>query len=217
MNPEKLTELEARQALLGAVALLLILVHMIFPRAGVDATSVVLLIFLAVVLYGDELTVLMASLHKQRPGEQHTAKESELRGKVREIAYRVEHARVAFGTEGMDGGGQVGKYIAAIMERAAGEPRAALLLVWGALEDRLRAVTGAGDGLEGARRLAERGAVPRQFVEAFDGFRTLRNDIARGGNGEVTPEILWSLVDVGGALLGLVPDPRQIEQEKMGI
>jgi hypothetical protein len=217
MNPDKLTELDVRQTLLGALTLLLIVVHMIFPAAGIDGTSIILLVFLALVLYGDELTLLLADLHKQRSGEEHAAKESELRGKVREIAYRVEHARVAFGTEGMDGGGQVGKYIAAIMERASGEPRAALLLVWGALEDRLRAVSGAGDGLEGARRLTERGAVPRQFVEAFDGFRTLRNDIARGGNGEATPEILWSLVDVGGALLGLIPDPRQIEQEKMGI
>ncbi len=216
MKPDKLLELDARQALLGGVALLLILVRMIFPGAGVDITSVVLLIFLSVVLYGDALTVLLADLHASRDASE-AEHESEVARRVREIAYRVEHARVAFGTEGMDGGERIGDDLEIIVERATGEPRAALLLVWGRLEDRLRNTTGAGDGLEGARRLAERNAVPRQFVEAFDAFRTLRNDVARGGNGDVTEEILWSLVDVGAGLLGMIPGPQQIGQEKMGI
>ena len=217
MNPEKLMEMDPRQALLAAIALLLILVHMLFPRAGIDGTSIVLLVFLAVVLYGDEMTVMLANLQKQRAIPEQPHKESELLGRVREIAYRVEHARVAFGTEGMERGRQVGKYIAAIMDRAAGEPRAALLLVWGALEDRLRAVANVGDGLEGARRLSEAGAVPKQFVEAFDSFRTLRNDVARAGNGEVTAEVLWSLVDVGSALLGLIPEQDQVQQGKLEV
>lgn len=216
MKAEKLLELDVRQALLGAVALLLILVHMVFPGAGVDGTTVILLLFLAVVLYGDALTLLLADLRRQREAPE-PEQESALARKVREVAYRVEHARVAFDTEGLDGGGQVGGYLEAIVERAAGEPRAALLLVWGTLEDRLRATNGASDGLEGARRLAEQGAVPRQFVEAFDSFRTLRNDVARAGNGEVTVEILWSLVDVGGALLGMIPGPEQIGQGRLGI
>ena len=217
MNPEKLMEMDPRQALLAAIAVLLIFVHMIFPRAGIDGTSIVLLVFLGVVLFGDELTVLLANLQKQRAAAEQPEAASELPRRVREIAYRVEHARVAFGTEGLEGGGPVSEKIEAIIERAGGEPRAVLMLIWGALEDRLRAASSTGDGLDGARKLAERGAVPRQFVEAFDGFRSLRNDVARGGNGEVTDDVLWSLADVGGALLGLIPEPKQIEQEKMEV
>ncbi|MGI5817155.1 MAG: hypothetical protein ACOX9R_03540 [Armatimonadota bacterium] len=196
-------ELDDRQMLLGGVTLLLILVHMIFPAAGVDAVSIILLVFFAVVLFGDEATEWLAGMLERSvsaPGA-----DSELRGRVREVGYRVEHARVAASTEGMGGGRPVADAIDRLLSRANGEPRAALMLLGAALEERLRAATGAGDGLQAARQLAERGKVPRQFVEAVDAFRKLRNDVARAGNGEVTDELLWSLVDIGGGLLALIP------------
>lgn len=198
----KPTELELRQAVLAGTTLLLILVHMVAPGAGVDAVSVILLVFLALVLYGDEITLWLARMQEQRVVEPKG--ESELPGRVREIGFRAEHARVAATTESI-AGSPVSDTLEAIIERARAEPRAVLLLLWGTLEDRLRAATGAADGLQGAKQLAERGKLPRQFVEAYDAFRSLRNDIARAGNGDVTDDVLWSVIDVGGALLALAP------------
>ena len=106
-------------------------------------------------------------------------------------------------------GSPVGAVLENILERACGAPRAALLLVWGALEDRLRAAYPAPDGLQSARELAERGRLPRQFVDAYASFRSLRNDLARAGDGETSDDVLWSLVDIGGELLALAPEPRE--------
>lgn len=212
MDLTPLMKLDPRQLILGGIALLLILVHMVAPAAGIDDTSLVLLVFLGIVLYGDDLTQWLAQWQVARPGGPKP--ESELPGRVRQVAYQVEHARVAATTEGMAGGGPVNRALDRVVEHSAGQPRAALLLVWGALEDRLRAVTGAPDGQQAARRLAQEGRVSQQFVKAFEAFRSLRDDLARAGNGDVTDEILWSLVDIGGGLLQLAPIPRSEEQSR---
>lgn len=215
----RLTELELRQAILGGTALLLILVHMVAPAAGVDAVSIILLAFLALVLYGDELTQWLARWQQRR--EALPAREAELPARVREIAYQVEHARVAAGADGVGEAGPVAERLERILERAGGEPRAALLLLWATLEDRLLAANGsaggAADGLVGARALAEQGRVPRQFVDAYAAFRAVRNDVARAGNGDVTDDLLWSLIDVGGALLALTPKPRVTDAFNEGV
>jgi hypothetical protein len=199
----RLTDLELRQVILGGTTLLLILVHMVAPGAGVDAVSIILLAFLALVLYGDELTQWLARVQERRHAA--PAREAELPARVREVAYQVEHARVAGSSDGVGEAGPVGERLERILERAGGQPRAALLLVWSALEDRLRSATGAGDGLQGAKRLAEQGRVPQQFVDAYAAFRALRNDVAQAAEVEVTDDVLWSLIDVGGALLALAP------------
>lgn len=203
--PIKFTELDFRQAVLGGVALLLILAHIVAPGAGVDAVSVILLAFLALVLYGQEITLWLAQV-RERPVSE--TEEPELRGRVREIAYQVEHARVAAASEQISGG-PVGETLQELIRGAGGEPRPVLLLVWGALEDRLREAAGTTDGVRAARQLAERRAVPPQFVQALDAFRALRNDVARTADGEVTNEVLWSLIDVAGGLLALVPAPER--------
>ncbi len=171
-----------------------------------DATSFMLLVFLTIVLYGDELTAWLARLLADRLSEREESN-PRLPERIREVAAQVERARVAFGEKGMAGCGAVGVAAEQIIERAAGHPQAALLLVWGALEDRLRAATGAGDGVEGAVRLAERGKVPQEFVEAFDAFRALRNDVARSATADSDEPAIWSLIDTGAGLLGLVPAP----------
>lgn len=209
----RLTELDLRQAILGGVALLLILVHMIWPGAGVDAISLILLGFFALVLYGDEATAWLARIQKRRLAEAEprsgpATPASDLLDRVRDISYQAEHARVAGSTDAVGDGGPVSETLQQILDRAGGQPRAALLLLWGVLEDRLRAVNGVADGVQGARLLAEQGRVPSQFVDAYSAFRSLRNDVARAGHGDVTDELLWSLIDVGGALLALTPKPR---------
>ncbi len=206
----RLTELDGRQVLLGGVALLLILVHMIWPGAGVDAVSLILLGFLALVLYGDEATSWLARAQEARLSAETTDRrpESELAERIRDVSYHVEHARVAAATDGIGDVAPIGGSLRDILERAGGRPRPALLLVWGALEDRLRSAGEAPDGLTSARRLAEQGRVPQQFVDAYASFRSLRNDMARGGATGVNDEMLWSLLDVGGALLALAPKPR---------
>lgn len=210
----RLTELDLRQAVLGGVALLLILVHMIWPGAGVDAISLILLGFFALVLYGDEATAWMARMQEQRlqRPKPEAESESELSGRVRDVSYQAEHARVAGDTSGIGDGGPVSETLQMILQRAGGQPRAALLLLWGELEDRLRALNGIADGLESARQLAEQGRVPRQFVDAYGAFRSLRNDVARADNGDVTDDLLWSLIDVGAALLALTPKPQKQDQ-----
>jgi hypothetical protein len=197
----RMTDLELRQVILGGTALLLILVHMVAPGAGVDAVSVIILVFLAIVLYGDELTRWLGRL-QERPVSQGA---SDVGERVRDVAYQVEHARVARNTDRMGDGQGVSETLEGILERAQGEPRAALLLTWGALEDRLRAVGDASDGVEGARKLAEQARVPRQFVDAYASFRSLRAELAQTADGEVSEDVLWSLVDVGGGLLALAP------------
>ncbi|MFO8081044.1 MAG: hypothetical protein R6V07_12150 [Armatimonadota bacterium] len=206
----RLTDLELRQVILGGTTLLLILVHMVAPGAGVDAVSIILLAFLALVLYGDELTGWLARVQQQRHAR--PSREAELPARVREVAYHVEHARVAGSTDGVTEAGPVGERLERILERADGQPRAALLLLWATLEDRLLAANGASggaaDGLSSARKLAEQGRVPQQFVDAYAAFRALRNDVARAAEVEVTDDLLWSLIDVGGALLALTPTPH---------
>jgi len=232
-----LRELDARQKLLAAVALLLILAHLFFPSAGVDDTSIILLVFLAVVLYGNELTAWLAEFQtlaaeprrarstpsqperaEPEPSEPEQAEPSEpepaerprtqsdLSARVRQVAYQVEHARVAASTEDLPNGGLSREVLDRIVERSAGEPRAALLLLWSALEERMRAATGARDSVWAARRLVEGGRAPVQFADAFDAFRKLRNDVAQATQGEVDEAAIWSIVDIGASLMALVPD-----------
>jgi len=206
----RLNELDGRQVLLGGVSLLLILVRMVWPGAGVDAVSLILLGFLAIVLYGNEASAWLA-----RAREAHLSRSiadaepgADLPERVRDVAYQVEHARVAAVSEGAGQGAPVSEMLDRILERAGGQPRPALLLVWGGLEDRLRATGEGADGIASARRLAEQGRVSRQFVDAYAVFRSLRNDVARSASEDVSEEVLWSLVDVGAALLALAPRPR---------
>ncbi len=234
-----LRELDARQKLLAGVALLLILAHLVFPSAGVDDTSVILLVFLAVVLYGNELTARLAEFQtlaaeptraRSTPSEPEPAEpgpsepepsepepsepepaerprtQSDLCARIRQVAYQVEHARVAASTEDLPNGGLSREVLDRIVERSAGEPRAALLLLWSALEERLRAATGARDSVSAARRLVEGGRAPVQFADAFDAFRKLRNDVGQSLNGDVDEDALWSIVDTGASLMALVPD-----------
>ncbi len=219
-----LRELDARQKLLAGVALLLILAHLVFPSAGVDDTSVILLVFLAVVLYGNELTARLAEFQtlaaeptraRSTPSEPEPAEpepsqperaepepsepeqaerprtQSDLCARVRQVAYQVEHARVAASTEDLPNGGL---------------SREVLDRLWSALEERLRAATGARDSVSAARRLVEGGRAPVQFADAFDAFRKLRNDVGQSLNGDVDEDALWSIVDTGASLMALVPD-----------
>lgn len=207
----RLGELDVRQVVLGGVALLLIIAHMGWPGAGVDAVSLILLGFLTIVLYGDEATGWLA---RRREENQHrhasnADQGAELSGRVRDLAYQTEHARVATAVEGIDGIRPSAPAMDAILERAGGEPRSALLLLGAALEDRLRSAGEAPDGLTSVRRLAERGRVTPQFADAYAAFRSLRNEVARSGDTGVTDAVRWSLIDTGAALLALVPEPRR--------
>ncbi|MGD9497108.1 MAG: hypothetical protein AB7Y46_12495 [Armatimonadota bacterium] len=265
-------ELDARRKLLAAVALLLILVHLFAPSAGVDDTSVLLLFFLAAVLYGNELTAWLARLAARaaqpdaeqcaspRPGpaderapdrrplalrraperrEMPTAPaarnapahptasdaaprrrrprdrdgDSDLQARIRQVAYQVEQARVAAATEELPNGRLYAEVVDQIIVRSQGQPRAAVLLLWNALEERLRAVTGARDSVSAARRLVEGGRAPRQFAEAFDAFRRLRNEVAQGAQ-QVDEIVLWSIVDIGASLMALVPGEVMQQSEE---
>lgn len=211
-----LEELDPRQMVLGGVALLLILVHMAFPAAGVDAVSIILLLFLSVVLYGDEATAWLARQQERRIEAARPEPASDLSAKISQIGYQVEHARVAAATEGLPAGRGPGDELERIIERAQGDARPALLLAWGALEDRLRVSSGARDAAAAAESLVERGRLPRQFADALDSFRSLRNDVARSaGNGDVDDTVLWSLVDIAAGLLALVPPPERSRQGEM--
>lgn len=223
---DQLAKLDPRQKVLGGTVLLLILVHMIFPAAGVDGTSVVLLVLLAIVLYGDEATAWLARRQLQRE-EAHAAREageveraekpeeappaaqeaptSELSERVRELADKVEHARVAAETEELPGGAPTVEEIEGIIAKASGEPRAALVLVWSALEARLRAATGERNAVEAARRLVDVRMAPRQLADAVEAFRAVREDVAHTPSEAASADDLWGLVDVGAGLLALVP------------
>ncbi|MGC9318198.1 MAG: hypothetical protein ACP5KN_09205 [Armatimonadota bacterium] len=223
---EELAKLDPRQKLLGGTTLLLILVHMIVPAAGVDGTSVVLLVLLAIVLYGDEATAWLARRQRQReeaqaareaetaqtvekaeepPRPTEEAATSELSQRIRDLADRVEHARVAAEIEDLPAGAPTAEEIEDIIAEAGGEPRAALMLVWSSLEARLRAATGDRNAVQAARRLVDAGMAPQQFSEAVEAFRAVRDDAAHAPSNAATEEDLWGLVDVGAALLALVP------------
>ncbi len=197
-------QMDVRQLLLAGVALLLILAHLFSPAAGVDDTSVLLLIVLAIALYGGELTAWLATMRelaaepprarprakaeqpapvkpapanparpapKPRPDapepeaakpapEQPEQPPSERASRIRQVSYMVEHARVAAATNDLPPGQARWETITTIMEASAGQPRAALLMMWSALDERLRASTGARDGIAATRRLVEGGVLP---------------------------------------------------------
>ena len=119
----------------------------------------------------------------------------------------VEHARVAAATNDLPAGQARWETITTIMEAAAGQPRAALLMIWSALDERLRASTSARDGVAATHRLVEGGVLPEQFADAFEAFRTLRMEIVQEGDGQVSEAVVWSMVDIGASLLALIP-PR---------
>lgn len=224
-------ELDDRQKLLGGVTLLLILVHLFFPAAGVDDTSAVLLTILAIVLYGREIgRALRAGLRlaleaPRRSAAADTAaapppagaapvevapgalsrESSALADRIRQLSYQVEHARVAAATDGLLPSSPAGEIAADLAQRAGGQARVALTLAWGALEQRLHAATGVADAVAAARRLVEGGRAPRQFAEALEAYRRLRNEVTQSVDGGVTDDALWALVDVGAALAALVP------------
>jgi len=250
-------QMDVRQLLLAGVALLLILAHLFSPTAGVDDTSVLLLIVLAIALYGGELTAWLAAMRelaadppraRSRPKSEQPAPEkpapekpapanparpapeprpdapeaeapkpapaqprrtapSELASRIRQVSYMVEHARVAATTEDLPAGHARWETITTIVETSAGQPRAALLMIWSALDERLRASTSARDGVAATQRLVDGGVLPAQFGEAFDAFRKLRMEIVQEADGQVSEAFIWSMVDLGASLLALIP-PR---------
>ncbi len=201
-------EMDARQLLLAGVTLLLIFAHLFFPAAGVDDTSLLLLIFLAVTLYGNEITAWLAAARELAvdPPSQQSDPHADVAGRVRQLAYQVEHARIAAATENMPTGHVRRELLDEIVERSAGQPRAALLLIWAEIEDRLTAAAGVSDSLFAARRLVESGRAPGRFQDAFEAFRRLRNEVAQSAESDIEEEVVWSLVDIGASLLALVPD-----------
>ncbi len=231
--------MDVRQLLLAGVALLLILVHLFAPNAGVDDTSILLLIILAIALYGGELTAWLAAMRDlaadpprsrprgerpaparptpsdpadpapagPAPAEPRPSASSELSSRIRQVSYMVEHARVAAATEELPVGHARWETITTIMEASAGQPRAALLMIWSALDERLRASTGARDGVAATRTLVDGGVLPAQFADAFEAFRKLRMQIVQQADGEVSEAFIWSMVDIGASLLALIP-PR---------
>ncbi len=201
-----LERLDARQQLLAAVTLLLLLVHMVFPDAGVDEVSVALLLFLAVTLYGNEMTAWLARY--ARPTTAGVDSATELADRVREVGYKVEHARVAASTEQMPAGKPVRDEVDALIERAGGKPRAALILAWHAIDGRLRDITGAREAGEAARLLVETGRAPAQFQDALNAFRRLRMDVARSIDG-VSEDALWTLVALSAEVLALIPPAEE--------
>lgn len=130
---------------------------------------------------------------------------SDLADRIRQLSYQVEHARVAMATEGLAPGARSGDVAWDVVQRSGGQARVALLLTWGALEQRLQAATGLTDAAAAAHRLTETGRAPRQLAEAVDAFRRLRNEVAQSVNGGVPEDALWALVDIGAALGALIP------------
>lgn len=228
-----LDELDDRQKLLGAVTLLLIVVHMIFPRAGVDEATVGLLGVLATVLYGRDVgrglrigyrmaldaperrAAREAAAATPQPAPAAVADESahvpapaqaELAERIRQVSYQAEHARVAAESEGLPSGARMGDVAWGIVQRSSGQPRVALMLTLRALEQRLEIATGLKDVPAAIRRLVEMGKAPRQLAEGLDAWRRARNDVAQAVNGGITDDALWALVDIGAMLAALIPN-----------
>jgi len=130
---------------------------------------------------------------------------SDLADRIHQLSYQVEHARVAMATEGTAPGARSGDVAWDVVQRSGGQARVALLLTWGALEQRLHAATGVADAAAAARRLVESARAPRQLAEALDAFRRMRNEAAQSVNGGVGDDALWALVDIGAALAALIP------------
>lgn len=141
----------------------------------------------------------------QEPPVASTSQASDLADRIRQLSYQVEHARVAMATEGLAPGARTGDVAWDVVQRSGGQARVALLLTWGALEQRLHAASGMTDAGAAAQRLTESGRAPRQLAEALDAFRRLRNEVAQSVNGGEADDALWALVDIGAALEALIP------------
>ncbi len=224
-------ELDDRQKLLGGVTLLLILVHMIFPGAGIDEATVGMMGVLVTVLYGREVArglrigFRMALDAPERRAAAQTAAapaaqpdppvsepttppspaQAELAERIRQLSYQAEHARVAAATEGHPANSRMGDIAQGVVERSGGQPRVALMLTWGTIEQRLLAASGLRDATAASRRLAETGRAPRQLAEALEMWRRIRGDVAQSVNGGTTDDALWALVDIGASLAALIP------------
>ncbi len=220
--------LDGRQVLLAGACVFLLVVHMLFPKAGIDATTIYLLILTAVVLYGQELTTWLSSFHRSNPSagnptEAPVETEQSEDADVRQLAYAVEHARTAVRVGDYDAGSPaVAQKTQEILRDAAGNPRAALLLLWAELElavrgaARTRGIESAQDG--GAdtaalvREMAARNFVPDPLITAFEDFRRIRNEVTQGRPQPASETTLWTLVDIGAALLALLPPPRLAQE-----
>lgn len=227
-------EMDDRQKLLGGVTFLLILVHMIFPKAGIDENTVGLMGVLIAVLYGREITRglriafrMALDAPERRAARQagasdsdpeagpnppacdhpsNCAAEAELAERIRQVSYQAEHARVAAASEGLAQGSSMGDVALGIIERSGGQPRVALMLTLGTIEQRLHAAAGIGDTTAATGHLVETGRVPRQFADALEAWRRARNDVAQSTNGGTTDDALWALVDIGVSLAALIPN-----------
>jgi len=230
-RPNMFEELDDRQKLLGGITLLLILVHMIFPKAGIDAATVGMMGVLVTVLYGREVarglrigcrvaldaperraaaqTAAAPSAQPDPPVSEPTTPpspaQSELAERIRNASYQAEHARVAAAIEGQSASSRMGDIAQGVVERSGGQARVALMLMWGTIEQRLLAASGLRDATAASRRLVETGRAPEQLAEALEMWRRARNDVAQSVNGGTTDDALWALVDIGASLAALIP------------
>lgn len=203
---------DSRPTILGGTWALLILVHMLFPDAGVDMVTVYLAVLIAMLLYREELSDLLSRLRHFRGGGLEITLHSEVRRAEREVEAAAQ-AAVEGGYEFSTVEGV--RHTQEILRQGGGSPWATILLLWAALERAIieaaqeRDITVRGVGGPAASRalrdLAEGDVVPRQLVPAFEALRLARNKVAHGRPEQVSEGTLWYLIGVGSDILALLP------------
>ncbi len=198
-----------KRFIIVTICITLLTLRILLPNAGVDITTVLLVLIAAVALFLPDFRLLSPYIKRVKIGD---FAEVELKEKIEKLDAEVKKAEDAASankgpkTKNSD---NISPDIEKILEESSKDPRAALLLLSSKLEQQLgRKLEQA--GIDTGRdysitRLVNRGVeanvFPKEFGAAFRDFASVRNQVAHGKAFDVDDSYILSLISLGTELL----------------